>query len=91
MIHTHTPGPWSVKARKSASVDGKSDHTFYEIAESGSSIGEAFNKADAKLMAAAPELLQALQTLVGLACWNPDVHSRDILAARAVIEKALQD
>ena len=53
-MSTHTPGPW-----KATSVsDGKELHYF--IAPNGhASVAEADNMANARLIAAAPELLEA--------------------------------
>ncbi len=84
----HTPGPWTVF--DAAKEDGISD--FYGIdAPNGDAVvlydreGGIESEADARLIAAAPDLLEALQQLV--ACHDePTCPGLDL--ARAAISKA---
>ncbi len=57
----HTPGPW-----KAGNVDNQRGGQSAVLiwAEGGDDLGEARTFADARLMAAAPELLEALQYLM---------------------------
>ena len=55
----HTPGPWHVQVRKT----GWDIHE--PIAEGGFRIAHVNTEANARLIAAAPELLDALRGLVG--------------------------
>lgn len=59
---SHTPGPWEVKEHRLP--DGYRD---YEITSSKGSIGLLFEKSDALLAAAVPELYEALRDLVACA------------------------
>lgn len=73
-LATHTPGPWAIKGPSTASVDnGPTRHPGgdYGIIAAGQVIAEAFHQTDisvyqhalanARLIAAAPELLEACQ------------------------------
>lgn len=81
----HTPGPWRVESGpyyRAIRVDG-------EVIADMRQIGRSFNESNAQLIAAAPELLEALELLVD----NPyregtesDERLRRI--ARAAIAKA---
>jgi hypothetical protein len=57
----HTPGPWAITARPKGyrliGTDGKQRIATVEIRDEGESIDDA----NARLIAAAPELLEALQ------------------------------
>jgi hypothetical protein len=80
----HTPGPWHLTPG-SARRDGKAsitDQNWERVA-----LVEDATETDARLIAAAPELLEALQYIVG---WNPDDWSAETARdrARAAIAKA---
>ena len=97
----HTPGPWAVWDHSSnGKHDGhyivqqgnaapalaiiwhsKSINPCVDLAEF-----VAEEDANARLIAAAPELLEALQQLVA----TPEVHMEDMRAARAAIAKATE-
>jgi len=90
MKTTHTPGPWATNQLYSKVLaDDK------EICEVGvNSHVEEFNyeeyKANAKLIAAAPELLEALQNLVEK-CLHTDGYSQkvdELYHAQQAIQKA---
>ena len=64
---THTPGPW-----KAAPTFVENENTFWGIYApavcpkqfNGERVGKVLNEADARLIAAAPDLLEALRELV---------------------------
>ena len=87
MISKHTPGPWDMD---------EGDYGIYQI-ETSDQIAEVFShhpdeelKANARLIAAAPELLEALRELLeydgGAFCVCDDPYAMD--RARAAIAKA---
>ncbi len=91
MSLTHTPGPWRAMCRDIAYVDGQEwpEEKFLQWEVDGPSVpsgrGE-FYQADALLIAAAPELLAALQTIMlSVAGCERDPKWE---AARAAIAKA---
>ncbi len=80
----HTPGPWRISDARSTKV------VLIDDAK-GQAVGELVwadvrNPADARLIAAAPDLLDALKDLVSVL--GPDSGEAEIVAARAAIEKA---
>ena len=83
----HTPGPWTThgvhdKILIRAKVTG-SDSTKKTIA-----VVEGFSVSNALLIAAAPELLEALTSLEGYLRETPHHNSTQAAAARAAIAKA---
>ena len=73
----HTPGPWEVHGNNIVATKGNVDVAV--ICYSGEHFtGE--DKANARLIAAAPELLEALRNVVGAFTTNPDPESRPISA-----------
>jgi len=98
-VSTHTPGPWTMSSPMGAGRDEGREPWFWVSADrtlhlqvapcpDGYVAGE--NEANARLIAAAPELLEALRTALD-ASWNgpmPD-YARD--QARAAIKKAEED
>jgi len=78
----HTPGPWVFF------IDGFGDHSIESAQDSNGNrlpVAMTFrrNNADARLIAAAPDLLAALRALV-----HPMASDEDLDAARAAIAKA---
>jgi hypothetical protein len=69
-MSNHTPGPWTVKRRFDVYQDTQTrgvGGTFIATTKGISELPESVNKiceADAKLIAAAPELLKALQDIL---------------------------
>ncbi len=60
--HTHTPGPWHTQGR------------YIVPADNGPSIGSAVAQVNARLMAAAPDMLHLLYTVLPIvedACEDP--------------------
>jgi hypothetical protein len=95
-VSAHTPGPWSVchNSWETSSVYTKGFciaecPIAQEAEEDNQAHWEAIKEANARLIAAAPELLEALiETLDALECWtSTDVR---IAQARAAIAKATQ-
>jgi hypothetical protein len=86
MTTKHTPGPWTYD-KKDGSI-GTQDGLTVTAGAYGYDI--ACSDADGVLMAAAPELLEALQSIVNF--WDeqvPTVHVNEMhIAARAAIAKA---
>lgn len=76
MNTNHTPGPWN-----SASTG---NHQGLVISEAnGANVATTYDKADATLIAAAPDMLAALQAIL------PHINAGEALLARTAINKAL--
>ena len=93
MKTTHTPGPWHPHALGLA----RSGEPEFEIhwSADGECVAEVVHgEANARLIAAAPELLDALKGMVNLAKWMDDVSNEGFMlddrfdAAMAAIAKA---
>jgi len=88
MTTTHTPGPWE----NSGHLAIKAGHIQYSMTASTaypSKGGLTTTAADVRLMAAAPDLLAALQSIVASADANcGDSLANAINTARAAIAKA---
>lgn len=93
-MSAHTPGPWvTVEVGEFASALAVSDENGVSLLtvvdEEGVKFGAVYNEADADLIAAAPELLEALKLC--LAQLEPSMTAREfeaVEAARAAIAKA---
>ena len=82
----HTPGPWQYRRSSTSSTD------YYEIMPAGElggwkdgrylSVSGAIDEHDARLIAAAPELLEALKSIAEF--WNRDHNEKAISRARLV-------
>lgn len=92
---THTPGPWQRLRTVSDKIVIISDHpaaSYFHIAEMGTHDGDEVAQENARLIAAAPELLEALKGIIEGGnldhgtYWQVDVS--DIDKARAAITKA---
>ena len=90
----HTPGPWHIEA----GTHYRAIRTDGEVIANMREIGGCFNDGNARLMAAAPELLESLQqTIASLEHWfvrhgDPEgVNSLMMKKARAAIAKATGD
>ena len=87
---SHTPGPWSVSKRATLRVIAHDDNT---IASTGctDNLRDQW-EANARLIAAAPDLLAALEKLYRLHCgldsWHEDAMSNTWASAIAAIAKA---
>lgn len=89
-MSAHTPGPWVIKPAASTKV-------YLIDSPKGNAIGEIVyadtrNPADARLVAAAPELLAALEAIVKSLADQDDEglieHAQQMIDARAAIAKA---
>jgi hypothetical protein len=91
--HTHTPGPWQIQFWNDSARPSRRDTPV--ITTGKDAIGELFNLwdedgedreaerlANARLIAAAPEMLEALQSLT-----HPMASDQDLQNALAVIAK----
>lgn len=86
----HTPGPWTIKP---SDVDGHFSVESANLIE-GDYVAEAYDEADARLIAAAPDLLETMQTIIAALREARDsgvssVSREDLIAAAATaINKA---
>ena len=89
--HTHTPGPWHMGAGNGEgnifSDNGRTrleigGTTLYSIAQITRGWNEVEDEANARLIAAAPEMLEALQRLT-----HPMASDEDLSHALTVIAK----
>ena len=94
----HTPGPWEADFETYPIMVRSQSETWPLVDELGNEEGRAGvfiantgdNKANARLIAAAPELLEALKQIVNVWDTNPDVitYAELTRSARAAIAKA---
>lgn len=86
----HTPGPWTYE--KSSVVFNTFPHTIGFHDGSGGCLDQNWSEADARLMAAAPELLEVARDVLKLFAYQGEDSSglADLVEAkaRAVIAKA---
>lgn len=74
----HTPGPWSVKKHFSEWLIGNGRYLIAETAGSPAYLGRASaerDAANARLLAAAPELLEALNAVEGAYQCGADLNT----------------
>lgn len=85
----HTPGPWHQHIRMDGSSEVEAGRTF-PVASTTGCIGGTEGHANARLIAAAPELLEALQgTMRTMEMHHgKDCRCKECLSARAAIAKA---
>jgi hypothetical protein len=91
---SHTPSPWHIGRRLRATIEGEEYATLFEsveipaVAGGGIALVPAHHKADSLLIAAAPDLLEALTDLVN--DFDRSVWTKDpmLIKARAAIAKA---
>lgn len=84
----HTPDIWESK-EEGIYAGGLPIATAF-VNTSKRYIGKKEAKANAKLMAAAPELLAALKSLAGIECWIGDTKMKQLFQSKVypAIEKA---
>lgn len=75
-----TPGPWVIGGNEGSKLSVNADPYFVALVDEGYS-----QEANARLIAAAPELLEALQII----CFFEDISSAQREIAEAAIAKAL--
>jgi hypothetical protein len=68
-MNRHTPGPWAVTAD---GINIKTKDTDIMICENGGETGATEDKANARLIAAAPDMLEALENLENNGVEIPD-------------------
>lgn len=88
MANTHTPGPWTVDFDAEGAEDCFS--VWYDVDGTGAEIaGRIGEEANAHLIAAAPEMLAALEDIVRYVSPGDDIPFAAMLEeARAAIAKA---
>jgi len=90
----HTPGPWTIDGSVRTSINAGTKHialaNFYNSVEPEFNVSGEEHEANARLIAAAPELLAALDELVDAltAGYVPQQDGRMLKEARALIAKA---
>jgi hypothetical protein len=90
----HTPGPWQVKPSNNEITNADHGRLPFAIVAGYSLIGATYeNGKDARLIAAAPELLEALKLCEGnisslLASAHPKVYGEWLTVVSAAIAKA---
>lgn len=88
-MNAHTPGPWKTGREDMQSYTGDGEIAFTNIYQGSppQPIGRAEgdnNKADAKLIAAAPDLAEALRALVyGTGAWTTLIENAVAALAKA--------
>lgn len=62
----HTPGPWAIKwaNQEDAFLDGSNGEAVFLLRDLSQGVDEDLNEANARLIAAAPDLLSALSRLL---------------------------
>ena len=86
----HTPGPWSVNVIGQHWNNKSLKHIEVTFGQDGECICDTvYNPSDANLIAAAPDLLEALQNMVTAYEYEASIDNPALLAARAAISKAL--
>lgn len=58
----HTPGPWNIGTKNGARVWSENGETLIADANASESLRKEIKKANARLIAAAPDLLEALES-----------------------------
>ena len=89
----HTPGPWKVVPSLNEIVNADHGLLRYDIRADYTLIGALYeNEADARLIAAAPDLLEVAQAIVDALTADPSLHglllSGISLRAQTAIAKA---
>lgn len=92
MTAQHTPGPWVAVARTNAHIEIEAPNQLGYLAQKVASCSLTNHEANARLIAAAPELLDALQVMLRDYAAVHDVGDVEmqpaIYQARAAIQKA---
>lgn len=87
----HTPGPWTADPARVIRAECSALPLPYVIAMAlgDEDVGPGAGDANARLIAAAPDLLKALRNLLDWNCAiDPDTDCDEMAAARAAIAKA---
>lgn len=84
-MSNHSPGPWHIEPDENDQII---------VDASGENVGEAYgnsdstNVANARLIAAAPELLEALEGLLASESIEPNDRSGPVKRAREMVRRA---
>jgi hypothetical protein len=84
----HTPGPWVAVSRTNAHIDIEAPKQHGYVARHVASTGHGNHEANARLITAAPELLEALRELLSETEDGIATCPLTRIRARAAIEKA---
>lgn len=86
---SHTPGPWKTRSHRSnVYVSGGIDDSDKELWITVQTPGDEIRAANARLIAAAPDLLAALKELVADKYLGDPINADRMKTARAAIAKA---
>ena len=86
---THAPGTWDVRKGTLSIYTNYGGSTYHKVADARQSLfTRECQEANARLIAAAPDLLAALEHLLPIASRAFGVLTADLDAARAAIAKA---
>lgn len=83
----HTPGPWMVEGRTVYALNDDGYNRFSALVQDAHTPGDEL-EANAQLIAAAPELLEALEALTANYADVEQGGSKNVDKARAAIAKA---
>lgn len=86
----HTPAPWTAREVKGAGYPGQRGFAIEYNEDQEQVVDFVYEEADANLIAAAPELLEALEVMLSKAYkqnWN-DQYPKALELAEAAIAKA---
>jgi dihydrofolate reductase len=81
-MSNHTPGPWVAK-RMPCQTDSHTYNSEVVTAEGGECVASLLRKADAQLIAAAPELLAACQAFID-AKTESELNHAAVIASAAI-------
>jgi len=84
-MNKHTPGPWSVDDPHQIWAESAGEYVAITRVEDWETIPREQAEANARLIATAPDLLEALNELIG---WQTTAPHEAIQAAKAAIAKA---
>ena len=92
-IMTHTPGPWGIEHGDEFEIVSRSPHLSATVAIVAARIPSETARADASLIAAAPELLEALKTARECIAYcrraHSDAQSGDGIPVEVFIDAAI--
>jgi len=85
----HTPGPWMVYAKtKVYPLKAFTDPLENQVADTSHGMSQAQNEANCRLVAAAPELLEALKMMKERAADNQKLSLEDFAQLQTALKKA---
>jgi hypothetical protein len=81
-MSNHTPGPWTAR-RMACQTDSHTYNSEVVTSEGGECVASLLRKADAQLIAAAPELLAACQAFID-AKTESELNHAAVIASAAI-------